>query len=352
MLVPLLFAGFRANSVGTDTSLYGMPIYNEAKAFQYTDYKTINPSFAILYQILSWGTARISANIYVFLFLMQLFCTVPALLACECYLKKESWIGVFIYTSVFFPISLNLIRQSIAISWVLWAIMFAYKKQWGRYIIAVAISVLFHTSAIISILIPFFATLFDGKHKKINYKIIASIYIFLILGFISYPILVKVLSKHIVYLARYGSSSITYGGSAVVCFLAFSFIALSMLGLYVYFDFNNNIIIYLANYIEIGAIAYCYSMLSANLYRESLYFLIAIVYLLPLMISEFRALKQSFNSEIVNHISDESAAKYGLVSKAIYYSFILLVLLWCISFGYIYFEILQQHQVVPYLLNI
>lgn len=158
MLFPIVTAGIRYN-VGVDFNSY-VDIY----------YTTINSSILENIKTGELGYVflnRASENIFnspqgVFLFSSIItICFLYA--AIHDHDNKISFsLALFLYYTKFFPFSLNVMRQSIAMSIIFYSYKYIVNRNFKRFLKFVIIAALFHTSAII--VIPFY--FINGKKIK------------------------------------------------------------------------------------------------------------------------------------------------------------------------------------------
>mgnify|MGYP003427018077 CR=1 FL=1 len=100
------------------------------------------------------------------------------------YVAINIGVAYLFYLLVYFPSSLNVIRQYIALSITLYSLKFVFEKNLGKYLFGVLIAFLFHKSAIVTL--PIYL-LWSKKNKAIitGYKlgIILSIILFVVLNY-------------------------------------------------------------------------------------------------------------------------------------------------------------------------
>ena len=82
--------------------------------------------------------------------MIEFFCMVLVYLALvDNGLQRYSWIGLMVFHLMFYSFTLNLMRQFMAMSIVLWGFQFIRKRQFIKYSIIVIIALLFHRSGIV-----------------------------------------------------------------------------------------------------------------------------------------------------------------------------------------------------------
>lgn len=153
-----LLAGWRADTIGTDVLVYARPVY-EASFFStlpglLTGYfsHVIEPLFLLV----TWIIAQLSKSLNVCLFFYQFLVTFPIILSVM--LIKQNNKGSFlfanlIYGLIFFPFTLNIMRQSIAAAFLLLCVIASSRNNLRLYIIILLISIGFHITASFGIII-------------------------------------------------------------------------------------------------------------------------------------------------------------------------------------------------------
>ncbi len=104
-------------------------------------------------------------NDYVGIFLLTSFLVVFFIYLAIYQQSKIPWLSVFLFiTSTFYFISMNLIRQSIAISIFFYSIKYIERKDFKRYAFFILLASLIHTSELIFLPVYFIV------NKRINFK--------------------------------------------------------------------------------------------------------------------------------------------------------------------------------------
>ena len=166
LLLPCLLAGLRASSVGTDVTVYLEPMFNLAKESNTFElfmskswYQGWNlrgvADIEIGFSVLVYLVTKIFNNFYVLQFVIQCLTIIP--IYCGLKIKKEKnlWIGMLVYFCMFYNISLNIMRQMIALSFLFLAFQYFLKRRNKLYIFYSIIAISFHNSAILGFVLPF-----------------------------------------------------------------------------------------------------------------------------------------------------------------------------------------------------
>lgn len=154
ILLPCLLAALRANTVGTDMLIYGESLFNNSLKTSFYEF-VINRDNEWLYYFLVYISSHVFEDIRFQYFFIELLTFAPIYLTLM--RDKESnryaWLGLWVYFFWLFPYSLNLMRQSIAISIIFWAFKYVEHKCLKKYVICVLIASMFHVTALIGIII-------------------------------------------------------------------------------------------------------------------------------------------------------------------------------------------------------
>lgn len=144
-----LFAGFRNENVGTDVLVYVKPylIYMHNLGFKWA-YQ--NLSSEILYICLTWIIDVIGGNINTLLFVITFIISFLVYQYAINNRKETDVVLTYaVYLFIYFGITLNLVRQSIAMAIILYSMKYLRKNDAGKYLLCVLIASGFHSTAII-----------------------------------------------------------------------------------------------------------------------------------------------------------------------------------------------------------
>lgn len=175
IIIPCLLAAVRDLSMGTDTDTYVKRIFEQAIVDNNLFTFVQHPNSAVkdfLYLFTSFICARFTKNISVLLFVNELLVILPLYIALVKSNKKSGSIvfGMFIFFMFFYNQSFNLTRQSIAISFSILAIHYLNEKKDLKFIFLSIIACLYHSTALILLLIYVLYKIED-KFKKYPIKI-------------------------------------------------------------------------------------------------------------------------------------------------------------------------------------
>lgn len=172
-----LLAGFRSGKIGTDTAGYIQPMIRGAMTSSnlkdFFHYSWISGrirtvfEYEIGYVLVVYVVSIFFKSIVVTQTVLELLIVLPIYFALRMKKDVPIWFGMLVFMLQFFNGSMNLIRQSLAMSFVFLAVtcwIQGYKK---RYILYIAFAVSFHKTALIGILIMLLYE-YVSKKGKIN----------------------------------------------------------------------------------------------------------------------------------------------------------------------------------------
>ena len=130
ILLPSLLAGIRANSVGIDVMVYVVPYFEGAKYVDSISALSTIYGGEYWYSALVYIVSRITDNVGILLFILQFLVIAPILKALLNLKEKVSiTFGIFIYLFLFYNMSLNVMRQLVAVAFVLLAVSYYLKNM-------------------------------------------------------------------------------------------------------------------------------------------------------------------------------------------------------------------------------
>lgn len=337
-----VIAGLRASTVGTDLKVYGIDMYHIARDFTFEEFCIHFNSFAPLFAILSWGMARIAPSIQCYFFILQIPIALPAIAAIWFAGRGRRDLGVLLYGLLLFPISLNLIRQSMAIAFSLLAFSMLINGKSKAAAMTLVLAFFSHYSALISIL-PMALYLIQmkcGKARRLYPYVGCFVVIALVL--LAYPVVLPVLSAISDYFAKYGDTGLSLGMSAVLVSATVGLLLVTMLLPGEDPGEMTDQEIWVAGTIANGCIMYLLAFHAMDLYRVALY-LIAPIVLAPGLLAGFGGLERNVLQPIKNDFQ-RAFTRIGMNEKKCLLLFYVLI----IVFYLVYFVLLRQHEVVPY----
>lgn len=196
IIVPALLAGLRGKNVGTDTSGYVLYAFQFAvdkyNLQQIIKYSNVEPLYAVINLIV----ATLTNNMNILLFVLQLIVDIVFFVAFYNLRKKHSYALLYsIFIILFFNKSLNMIRQTIAIGFVMLSFKEAVNNKFIKYCLLNIAAICFHKTAIIAFPIYFIIKLAKGQKSRRNITIIIGSSILAILLF--RPVVMFLVNLHV-----------------------------------------------------------------------------------------------------------------------------------------------------------
>ena len=175
-ILPVILAGLRADSVGTDVEVYGKWAYNQAiltDSFKiYYQARTESILGDIGYYFLTYVSAKIFPNYHIGLFIYSMIIQLFLYLGLKKYhriFNTPVWLGMLLYYVTLYNYSLNLLRQSIAIVIIFYGSAYIFEKKYWKFILFLILATLFHSSAFIAVvMLPMYALLKHGGNNSLK----------------------------------------------------------------------------------------------------------------------------------------------------------------------------------------
>lgn len=165
ILLPCILAGMRADTIGTDVKVYVEPIYNAAKQsssfssymneswFYGWRYKYVH-DFEIGFIALVYLIEKLGGSIGTVLFFIHTLIVAPIYLGLKRINRQYPiCLGMFIFYMLFYNASLNMMRQWIAMAILFYGLSYLFANEKKKYFIVVIAACLFHTSALMGVVI-------------------------------------------------------------------------------------------------------------------------------------------------------------------------------------------------------
>lgn len=325
------FAGARDIRVGTDTAGYGYQSYLVASnsSLDYFFFSSQYSSWAPLYKVVIWFTCDRLGSMYWCLAVIQLLTIVPTLLACRSATKDYLPLAVFCYALLFYPMSFNMMRQMIAMAFVLFSYRYVEDRRAVPFACTIAIAVGFHASAVLGAVVYPLARMARPKTFSGGVKL-AALAIGSMAAMAFAPKVLNLAGSLGFYDAYVTGSAVVSGGGrrtlVTTCFSVLVLGAVSALFLKNDPKDAEDCYVPLAAIVIFGAVCLSLSLISLWLYRIGFYYLYFSLLLVPRLCSAI----------------DDRWSRLAFVLIVI-----LAVSLWSID----YYAIQDSHEVVPYILT-
>ena len=309
ILLPSFLAGFRDSGVGTDMMVYG------DKYFAYAKNISMAKFFAITgceygYGAFVYLVAYFTDKIFWMYFLTELIIISLVWKSFDEYINDRfKPFALLIYYFMFYSFSLNLMRQSIAMSILLYSFRFIRNQKKIPFLLCCVLAFLFHKTSIVGLTIyPIYQVCVTDnkgeykqtnklkhKAKRVELKHLIKKYRFIIIFFgIVIAILVVKNAKAIIamlYLYFNDYHSIYYGlkGSGTSTIVYTSYMLLLLLFTSYGIDHRKTCFLFYFLMFAMNIIMYQLKHVSNAAYRISLYFSFFLVILLPKVIQETKS---------------------------------------------------------------
>lgn len=240
LLVPCIVAGLRNYTVGTDTGGYILKLYNMAgTSISFDDFKNVAANIYnckdMIYLFITYIFGHNGISFQLLLFLFEILIIFPIYFAIKKIRKNNAdlILGMAIFYLTIFNLSMNMIRQAIAISFVLYSFsVFAKRKNWKSIVLsllAYIVAIEFHDTALYIFPIFIFYFLLNSKKMKEKDKtVFVGVTIVISAAFVVFykPILtfignIGIYPKALWYLNRYNSFDIDYTRTLLNIVIAF-----------------------------------------------------------------------------------------------------------------------------------
>lgn len=168
-VIPLcVLAGARDVTVGTDTAGYGVFVYQQgilSSSFEGFTQALDNSSWDIapLFALGSFIVIKLFESQFAFFFAIELAMLIPVVIAARNASNKHLGLIMLAYMLVFFIPGLNMMRQSIAMGFVVLAVLSMIRSRYIRAVVLSVVAILLHASAVVVIV---FCALWLAIFKK------------------------------------------------------------------------------------------------------------------------------------------------------------------------------------------
>lgn len=157
VLPPILIAGLRDSTVGSDMELYIVPIFNgiASNGQNLMEFIDSYPDMEIGYLFVNYVIAQLTDQPFLLLLCIHVLIMIPLYITAMKWRENLSpMLFMFIFYMIFFQESLSIVRQSIALSFSMLAFTFFWEKRYIYYLVYAIIAFLFHQTAIIALSLP------------------------------------------------------------------------------------------------------------------------------------------------------------------------------------------------------
>lgn len=216
LLIPCLVAGLREQTIGTDVMVYVKPLTSAAiqadnfsefmDTYWFDQWRNLYvQDYELGFSLLVYVVARLTQSLGAVLFVIQAFMIVPVYIALARNRKDlPIWLGMLVYYFLFYNTTLNMMRQWIAMAFLLLAFQLLRERKPLLALILSVAAVFFHTTAMVAL--PIFLLLgflwvirrsrFVHNNLRLQGASVVTVILFAValLAILNLPIILKVLA--------------------------------------------------------------------------------------------------------------------------------------------------------------
>lgn len=277
-----LLAALRGYSVGFDIHVYGWEYFYDSAGFpslfSYLSFRNFKEPF---YFALNYIIFKRSGNIHVLFFIMQFIMSFVVYTIAYREAKSDNgtfFIYILSYLFIWYNSSLNIMRQSLALIFVLYGFKYLENRSYYKFLLCVFIAFLFHSSAILCAIFPLLNKVSNSKNSARKLLLICTI---LIIMFASSRLFVDKLILIFPFFTKYFNYILFSEGNMIFNYAIFKILFLIVILLFskpILKLKQNNVLYYI---IFLDVIFYLSSFFIKFGYRISYFFLPFYIYLLP-----------------------------------------------------------------------
>lgn len=180
LALPCFMAGMRGGQIGTDLRVYARPLSELAleneNFFEYMNSKfwaswhRMGPSdYELGFSVLVWVLARVTGSLSGILFGIEAAAILPFYYAARKYLKGRSvWLSMAVYYFMLFNVSLNMMRQMIAMGFALLAFAYWSEGKIKKTALSMLVSTCFHGTALTALVMLVLTSISEHiKNRKL-----------------------------------------------------------------------------------------------------------------------------------------------------------------------------------------
>lgn len=295
----LILAMFRDSDIGTDLSFYVIPIWEDSVAWadKTADLVLKWDGIEKAYLLINFLAGKISVDLEFLLLVLQSFIMLPVLIAA---LKSKKYVSpvlfLFVYFFTIYNDTLNMVRQSLALSVSLLAFVYLFngekKKAVGFYIL----TLLLHGSAIVGLCVPilyFVMTSYKLSKMQIGLIVVISILSIGVLVLYAEPLMIFAMNHGLIdakYVA-YTSGEGMFGARISKSCIIYDFLIL-LLSYYCYKNSKSNV--FMTYFFLISLMSVLFEMtgvVTSYLSRMAKYPEILSVFIIPYMLNYLESKK-------------------------------------------------------------
>lgn len=332
IVIPSLLAGLRASGIGTDTKVYIDWVFRESvyaenisDIIEFINYSGIEP----LYCLVNFVVSRFSNNLSSIYFVLEFIFLFFSYFACVKMSKKINISFSYSYLVLlllFFNKSLNMCRQSLAMSVCLFSVPYILSRDWKKFFLSMVVAFCFHKSVVLFVPLYFIynITTKDTRTNKVIRILILGLLLVCAIFFkkiVVFGVSLGVLSsKYLNYVYLFGS------GNNIKAIELFSEIAILLMTLLFQRKLKskseyNKFLIYV---IILSFVTFLFGFNASYSQRISYFYSFCLAFVIPQFSEIFR------------------------LGKDRLFASVLITLALC-CYSYLYYDMYQFDQTVPYI---
>lgn len=195
LALPCLLAGYRASHIGTDTEVYLTPMMDAAtSAYSFSEYLDFGwyriwrflfvRDFEFGFTSLVFITTRFFGAFWTKTIIEALI-VIPVYLSIKKYAKYPTWLGMLVFYLITYNSTLNMIRQSVAVSFTLLGIMYLMEKNRLGIVSCLLVAISFHISGLaLALIVSVYYFIKSGKKNEVHlrYSELRKVVLILVVG--------------------------------------------------------------------------------------------------------------------------------------------------------------------------
>ncbi|HFU3952251.1 TPA: EpsG family protein [Streptococcus suis] len=158
LALPCFLAAYRADYIGTDTEVYLMPTINAA-TYSNSFSAYLDTSWFRIWRFLVVRDFELGFTVVVYVvskvlgsfwtkFILEAFIIIPVYTAIKKHGRYPSWLGMMVFYLTTYNSTLNMIRQSVAVSFTILGIIYLFEKKKIGFLICLLLATSFHVSGL------------------------------------------------------------------------------------------------------------------------------------------------------------------------------------------------------------
>lgn len=216
LLIPCMIAALRGQTIGTDVLVYVKPLTQSAiasedlqaffRCYWFQEWRNLYAvDYDIGFSMVVYGVAKLTRSLPAVLFVIQALMIAPIYIAIARNRKNMPvWIGMAIYLLMFYNSTLNMMRQWVAMAFLLLAFQMFLERKGITTVVLIVVACLFHSTAVVALPVyclywllwmPRERCLTQG-HLTLRISTILSVLIFLVavVALMNLPMIIKLVS--------------------------------------------------------------------------------------------------------------------------------------------------------------